>query len=181
MSARNDDLFEKTVAPYILALLRVATLYIGTEEAEDIVQETLTHAWLSFATLRDKALAFPWLTKITINVCKDWLRGRFGTERRHRIMLNEQLLPLLPLQETIGTNDHTAILDLRAAVNALDEEIRLLVLLRYYIGMNASEIEEVTGIAASTVRTRLSRALLRLQKLLEPASSNCSQQEVSHE
>ena len=39
-----------------------------------------------------------------------------------------------------GASDHAAALDLRAAINTLDEDLRLIVTLRYYTGMDSTAI-----------------------------------------
>jgi DNA-directed RNA polymerase specialized sigma24 family protein len=68
-----------------------------------------------------------------------------------------------------GTSDHTGALDLRAAVRALPGEQRLVVALRFYGGMKATEIARALDIPAATVRTRLHRALITLRTQLAPS------------
>jgi DNA-directed RNA polymerase specialized sigma24 family protein len=68
-----------------------------------------------------------------------------------------------------GTSDHTGALDLRAAVRDLPGEQRLVVALRFYGGMRATEIAEALDIPAATVRTRLHRALITLRTRLQPS------------
>ena len=68
-----------------------------------------------------------------------------------------------------GTSDHTGALDLRAAVRDLPSEQRLVVALRFYGGMRATEIAEALDIPAATVRTRLHRALITLRTRLQPS------------
>ncbi|MGZ6392223.1 MAG: sigma factor-like helix-turn-helix DNA-binding protein, partial [Ktedonobacterales bacterium] len=58
----------------------------------------------------------------------------------------------------------------RQAVNALPEDLRLVVVLRFYGGMGATEIGAAIGIPAGTVRTRLKRALSALRDDLRDAS-----------
>jgi DNA-directed RNA polymerase specialized sigma24 family protein len=68
-----------------------------------------------------------------------------------------------------GASDHTGALDLRAAVRDLPGEQRLVVALRFYGGMKATEIAEALDIPATTVRTRLHRALITLRTRLAPS------------
>jgi RNA polymerase sigma factor (sigma-70 family) len=44
------------------------------DEAEDLVQETLLHAWRSRDQLEDGAVLRAWLYKIATNTCLDFLR-----------------------------------------------------------------------------------------------------------
>jgi RNA polymerase sigma factor (sigma-70 family) len=66
----------------------------------------------------------------------------------------------------LGTSDHADALDLRAAVNALPDEVRTVVVLRFFAGLDATEIGSALGIPSGTVRSRLHRALLQLRQRL---------------
>jgi RNA polymerase sigma factor (sigma-70 family) len=78
-------------------------------------------------------------------------------------------LPGMLLEVGLGTQDHMAEIDLRQALRELPDELRLIVTLRYFGGMDATEIGRALGMPSSTVRTRLRRAfgLLR-QRLFTP-------------
>jgi RNA polymerase sigma factor (sigma-70 family) len=107
------------------------------------------------------------LLKITVNVCNQWRRGGFGRRERLTVPLPEDGDVAYALLDTdLGTSDLTGSLDLRNAINALDAELRLIVMLRYYGGMDASEIGAVLGAPSATVRTRLRRALTLLRERL---------------
>ncbi|HEV2404693.1 MAG TPA: sigma-70 family RNA polymerase sigma factor, partial [Ktedonobacterales bacterium] len=81
-------------------------------------------------------------------------------------LLDEDALPLGLLGDDPGTSDSTGALDLRHAINRLDADQRLVVVLRYYAQMDATEIGAVLNVPPATVRTRLRRALARLRERL---------------
>jgi RNA polymerase sigma-70 factor (ECF subfamily) len=142
------------------AMLRVASALVGPGDAEDAAQEAAVRAWQAWGTLRDRGALRPWLLRITVNVCRQWRRGGFGRRVRLVEALPEESGELLAaLEASPGSSDHTGALDLRRAVNELREELRVVVVLRYYAGMDASEVGEALGIPPATVRTRLKRAL----------------------
>jgi RNA polymerase sigma-70 factor (ECF subfamily) len=58
---------------------------------------------------------------------------------------------------------------LEAALSALDEEPRLMVLLRDIEGQSYEDIATITGLPLGTVKSRIHRARLRLRELLGPA------------
>lgn len=162
----SPDEVAHELARHAEAARHVAMALIGPSDAEDAVQEALLRGWQAWATLRDPAAVRPWLLRITVNVCRDWRRGRYGTHRRLNGPLEDiDLRPLAYIATPPGASIHTA-LDLRNAVNRLDEPQRIVVVLRYYGGLDASEIGEILTIPPSTVRTRLSRALERLRASL---------------
>jgi RNA polymerase sigma-70 factor (ECF subfamily) len=162
------------VAPlHTAAMLRVAAALIGRADAEDAAQEALTRAWQAWASLRDPAAVRPWLLRITVNVCRQWQRGGFGRRVRASTPLPDELddAALALLDADLGTSDHTGSLDLRAAVNALDPTLRVIVALRYYGGMDASEIGHALNAPPATVRARLRRALALLRDTLGGSTS----------
>lgn len=156
-----------TLALHAEAARLVAMALVGPADAEDAVQEALVRGWQSWGTLRDRTSVRAWLLRITINVCRDWKRGRFGTHRRLNSPLDDaDQQPVVHLVSHPGATPHTAALDLRDAINQLDIPLRVVVVLRYYAGLDATEIGAALGIPSSTVRTRLSRALTLLRVLL---------------
>lgn len=164
------ELFEVSVLPHLSAMLRAASALVGKAEDEDAVQEALARAWRAWPGLRDTQVVRVWLLRITINVCREWHRGRFGRELElTRPLLSDEITEpdrWLQLDSAVGTSDHTGALDLRAAVSTLEEGLRLIVVLRFYAGMDATEIGIALDVPAYTIRTRLVRALDQLREQL---------------
>lgn len=174
--------FASLVPPLTPAMLRVAAAMVGPADAEDATQEAILRAWRSWASLRDVASLRPWLLQITVNVCRGWRRGSFGKGQRLTEPLpEERAFTIASLATDPGTSDHTGALDLHRAINRLDEQARIVVVLRYYGGMDASEIGLALGMPPATVRTRLRRALATLRERLrlddDLAASNIAQGE----
>jgi RNA polymerase sigma-70 factor (ECF subfamily) len=166
-SGLSRDEVAAILARHAEAARYAALALVGPADAEDAVQEALVRGWRAWMTLRDPAAARAWLVRITINVCRDWQRGRFGTHMRLTEPLEgADLRGLTLLVSDPGASNHAAALDLRNAINRLDQASRVVVVLRYYAGLDATEIGAALGIPASTARTRLSRALVLLRDYL---------------
>jgi RNA polymerase sigma-70 factor (ECF subfamily) len=151
---------------HVRAAVRLAGALVGRDDAEDATQEALLRAWQAWPMLQNPAAAHGWLLRITANVCKDWQRGRFGTRHRHDTPLAEDDDGPALLGGDPGASDAAASLDLRAAVNALEPGLRIVVVLRHYAGLDATEIGAALGMPPATVRTRLRRALALLRERL---------------
>lgn len=178
----SPDEVAAALAQHAEAARHVALALIGPADAEDAAQEALVRGWQAWPTLRDPAAIRPWLLRITVNICRDWRRGRYGTHQRLREPLEEaDLRPLAYLVSHPGASFHAAALDLRNAVNRLDESLRVIVALRYYAGLDATEIGEALGIPASTVRGRLSRALALLRAALSDSNDTGEQPAISRQ
>lgn len=159
-------LFAELVRGELPLLLATACAIVGTSEGEDAAQEAILRGWQALPSLHNLAAIRPWVLRITVNLCLDWLRGAHGTRlRRIRPLAGDEPIALLSVDP--GTSDHTGALDLRRAVNTLETDLRMVVVLRYYAGMDATEIGAALGIPAPTVRTRLRRALTLLRERLE--------------
>jgi RNA polymerase sigma factor (sigma-70 family) len=167
--------FIDLVAPHITVIQHVAAALNGGADADDIVQETLLKAWQSRQSLRDVAAIRTWLLRIAVNVCHDWHRHHLGVRGFAQLSIDEVTFQVSGLpyaaQSQPGTNEHTAAMDLRLAVVTLEEPLRLIVVLRYFAGLDATEIGATLNMPPATVRTRLRRALahLRLQMDTPPS------------
>jgi RNA polymerase sigma-70 factor (ECF subfamily) len=163
--------FARLVPPVAPALVRAAAALVGAGDAEDAAQEAVLRAWQAWPTLRDHSAVRPWLLTILVNVCRQWRRGGFGRRLRLTDPLPDGESELLArIESDPGASDHAGALDLRDAVNRLAVDLRLVVLLRYYGGLDASEVGQALGIPAATARTRLRRALIQLRDRLERVS-----------
>ena len=134
-------------------LYRMAYLYLGSEaDALEAVDEAVYKALQGLKKLRQPELFETWLTRILINECHKELR------RRKRIS-GEETLP-----DTAGPNayDH---LPLKEAVRRLPEELRLVIILRFFAGYTQAETASALNIPQGTAATRQRRALelLRLE------------------
>ena len=143
-------------------MICVAAALVGPADAEDAAQEASLRAWRSWDALRDAEATRSWLLRITVNVCHDWLRGRFGTRIRRTESLDAGG-DIATLDLDPGRTYHAATLDLRSAINRLEEPLRIAVVLRYYANLDSTEIGAALGAPAATVRTRIRRALGLLQ------------------
>lgn len=156
-TATEVDTFESVFARDYAAVARMAYLLLGaTGEAEEVAQEafaTLLQRWDSV----DNPSGF--VRTAVLNRCRD-----LG---RRRAVRRRALGRLRPVDEA-----PPEVADNRALVDALAElELpqREVVVLRYYLDHTVPEIASLTGTPAGTVKSRLHRALARLQELLGDA------------
>ena len=125
--------------------------------ADHVAQEAVVRM---FATLDrfDPTRAFrPWLKRITVNLAVDELRK----ERKHDPARWSELRAVHPFE------DREALDELVAAVRALPERQRLVVVLHYWLDTSVDEIAAYLEIPVGTVVSRLSRARAALREQLE--------------
>lgn len=162
----NASRFEDICPALAPTVLRVAASLVGSAQAEDAAQEAMLLAWRSWAELRDVASARAWLLRITVNVCRSWLRSRNGIAREREAPLPDDDTPRALYELAALEPDANAwveLLDLREALLELPTDLKVVVTLRYFGGMDSSEIGHALGLPAATIRSRLRRALTLLR------------------
>ncbi len=122
------------------------------QDRMDAVQETILRAWENVDRLRDDCYFETWLTRILINVC-------------HAMQRRAVSIPAEHIAEPIS-NDRTDSA-LRDALLAIDEDLRLPVLLHYMEGYKLYEVADILKLPEGTVKTRLARARMELRGLLK--------------
>ncbi len=141
------------------------------EEAEEATQETFLDLLRALPNydIHGQARFETWLYRVTVNRCK--MRFRRKTPPSAEWEDLEESLEWLPVgqserPETALLKQETAVA-LWKGVDALPEEHRTAVLLRYQQGLSYDEIAQVLGIKVGTVKSRLYNAHSKLKQWLE--------------
>ena len=128
-------------------LYRVAYGYLHDEtKSLDAVDEAVYQGYAHRHELREPKYLKTWVTKILINECLKAIRN--GKRE-----LNMEFLP----EDTQGSCEDS--IHLKIAINSLPEDLRQLIILRYFGGYTISEAAEILGIPEGTVSTRSRKAL----------------------
>ena len=136
------------------AYRRAAVLLGDRFEAEDAVHDAAEKAWRSWGSLRDQDRFEAWFARILVNTCRDRLRAR---RRVRRIEVGDQ--PSATVGVTGGIEAVDASERLRRALDLLDPDERIAVVLRYEADLTVPAIAALIGIPEGTVKSRLHRAL----------------------
>ena len=123
------------------------------QDALDAVQDAILKGWQKLSTLRQREYVGTWLVKIAIR-CAINVSGR-----------KKQTVPLLETVPSQGT-DHARRMDVRKAIDGLDEKTRVCVTLFYLEDVPIADIAKMTGTMQGTVKSRLFRARAKLREVL---------------
>jgi len=130
---------------YALALSRTG----DRAAAEDMTQEAFVRAWQSFGLIArlDAAAQRAWLLRTARNLAVDaW--------RRREVWRSSPL----PIDPPGAAEEPELRLDVWQALSELDQDQRDLVIMRYLLDLNSTEIGRVLDLPPGTVRRRLSDA-----------------------
>lgn len=122
-------------------------------DREDAVQECLRKAWEMRGKLRNDRYLQTWVIRILINECHNIQRGRGRSE----------LVDTVP---EAGTSTPDEGERLRAALQHLEEALRMPILLHYIEGYQVDEVARILRIPQGTVKSRMARGRKRLRSYL---------------
>jgi len=144
------------------------------QDAEDTMQEVLLKSVLNLQKFDNPQALLVWLYKVAKNRClMNRRKSKFAPKEALSL---EELMPdrleLESLNGDSGTTPETSLLSvesakrLREAVRKLPPDYRIILVLHDMEELSDSEISEITGLRAGTVRVRLHRARLFVRKEL---------------
>jgi RNA polymerase sigma factor (sigma-70 family) len=145
-------------------LLRYAQFHVGSPEtAADLAQETWIAIVRGIGRLADPS-AFPaWAYRIVTNKCRDLLRRR-RIERGIFAESAREAIDRAPSRADAGSTEAEAI---ENALASLDSDDRTMMRLYYFEELTVSQVADIFGIPAGTVKSRLHRCRETLRKQLE--------------
>lgn len=136
-------------------LYRIAYSYVKNEQdALDVIQEATYKAIIHLDKLQEEAYMKSWLIRILINCAVDVVR-----KRAHTAAMPE----LWEAEAPAKGQDPEVILDLREAIQSLDETQQRLVHLKYFEDLKLEEIARIMEMPLGTVKSQLHRILKRLK------------------
>jgi RNA polymerase sigma-70 factor (ECF subfamily) len=180
-TARRE--FTQAVDAQIDALYGLAVRLVRNKtDAEDLVAETVTKAWLAIDTLDDPDRFRPWIFRILRNQVIS--EHRKESSRPRLVSIDEQeddsgetdVVSLLHRQPDEflrwWANPETDVANrllgeqIMAAIDELPDNFRETILLVNVDGLGYDEAAEVLGVPSGTIRSRMKRGRTLLQKAL---------------
>ncbi len=150
-------------------IFRLACRVLGDQDAAlDAAQESFVKAWKALPRFEGKARFSTWLTRITINQCRNELRKR-GTVKHTRPLSLDDTPPgaEAPRSASVASSapgvwEESRGAEVRSAfegvMRALDPEAREVLILTEVEALSYEGIAELLDVPIGTVRSRLHRA-----------------------
>jgi RNA polymerase sigma-70 factor, ECF subfamily len=170
----REAAFRVLVERYQRRLFAVCVRVLGSSaDAEEAVQETFVRLARHAATFRGEAQLSTWLYRVARNVCTDHVR--YDARRPSTPVHDVTAVADEPEADDVVGARETAI-TVEAALARLDERSRSLLLLVAVDGLSYAEAAEVADLPVGTVKSRVSRARVRLGELLADAAIDAGPQ-----
>jgi RNA polymerase sigma-70 factor, ECF subfamily len=174
LHAGDPEEFARLLDAYSGKIYRLATKMLNQQQdAEDVLQETFLKAYRGIKSFDGRSKISTWLFRIATNEALMVLRRKHPdtvsidepveTEEGEQEPLQIVDWCCLPEEELLSEETKEK---LDAAVQKLPERLRVVFVLRDINDLSTHETAEILGLTETAVKTRLSRARLRLREEL---------------
>ena len=138
------------------------------QDTADLTQEALLKTAKNISSLKDVNCFKSWLNHIVTNIYHDFVKKHANDKK---IDFDED--KILELKDKIGCEPGERCLFsemekiIKIALLNLPADLRVAIILREYEGLSYDDISKLTNTTIGTVKSRISRARLKLQKQLK--------------
>jgi RNA polymerase sigma-70 factor (ECF subfamily) len=181
--AGNTHLFHDLIRPHERSVYAMALSLLHNEaDAEDAAQEAFLKAFRNLANFRGEAKFGTWLISIALNEARSRLRSRKNAKMESLDEPPESQGPVTPAllrdwreipSEALERKEIRQLL--QQAIADLPLMYREVFLLRDVEELSGNESAEALGISVASVKVRLHRARIMLQKKLVPQLKKANQ------
>ena len=148
---------KELVIRYTTYLKTICRLYVGEEDAKDILQESFMIILTKIETYQATGSFKSWMRKITIRCALAWLKKRkLVLSKEREVCVETEARPLI--------YDHLNEEELICLIQALPEIQKVVFSLHAIEGYSHKEIADMLEITEVTSRSHLLRARKKLQK-----------------
>jgi RNA polymerase sigma-70 factor (ECF subfamily) len=176
--ARDEQAFNVLVRAYEGRIIRLLARMVGNEEeARDLAQDVFVQVFKAIGTFRGDSKLSTWLYRIAVNLCKNrvkYLKVRHARDQEDLDAVAESACDdarpaggdrLARPDEQIAGMQVERIVQL--AIQELEPSFRECLVLRDVEELSYEEIEQITGLPAGTVKSRIHRARATLKETVE--------------
>jgi RNA polymerase sigma-70 factor (ECF subfamily) len=173
---RDERAFRELLDTHRDRVFNITYRMLGNRaEAEDVAQEVFITVFKTIETFREESKFSTWLYRVTVNHCKNRIKYLARRHDRDRDELDETAHSVngvnvdVPRAAQPDRALHGAQMEslLQEAIANLDDDHRVVVVLRDVEDLSIEEICDITGLPDGTVKSRLHRARLALRKKLQ--------------
>ena len=154
--------YQKRIMDCVPALYRVARSILQNEhDCADAVQEAVFQGWVKRNQLRDRDSFKTWMTRITVNECRNLQRKAMKQKMAVEASIDELRQP----------DNEAGKVELEAALSELPDKYRLPIVLYYMEDYPTKTIAGMLEIPEGRLRERMRTARKMLGRLLKHESN----------
>lgn len=176
----DDAAFGQIVSVYRKRILGTISRLIGRpEDVEDVAQDVFLRLYFSLDQLRTAEVFEPWLYRLTVNACYDYLRRQ---RRRHESRMSDLSEQQVLMADAVagGKADqdeqyHRGVREfVHTLLEGVSEEDRILLVMKEVEGLSLKELEKIYNVKENALKVRLFRARQRVLKAFEASKDGAA-------
>jgi RNA polymerase sigma-70 factor (ECF subfamily) len=161
----NLEAFEQLVVRYRPAVVRLARSIVGTDDAEDVAQESLLLAFKALPSIEEPGKFAAWLSAITRHRALRFSKSEM-VQTKNRVALDEALLEKIEaLAKPIADKERDEAMI--KALDSLPSDYAMPLRLHFLDDMPLNRIAAFMGVPLSTVKWRIHQGKKLLRTKLE--------------
>jgi RNA polymerase sigma-70 factor, ECF subfamily len=168
----DEEALRTLIERYLKPIYNFVYRYVGDEgSAEDITQDTFVKAWKHLKRFDQKRRLKTWLFTIAKNTSLNWIKKKKPAllsefeNWEGENELSESIADPSPLPEKLFERSELSV-TLSSALNELNPNHRIVLLMHYKDDFTFREISESLGKPIHTVKSQHRRALIKLREIL---------------
>lgn len=153
----REKIFEEYIKGNKEKLYKISYVYLkNKDDAMDVIHESIVKAYKKLDNIKDLNNIDKWFIRLLINTSIDYIR-----KNSNMILMEDKDMEVL-INNSKEQGDGFNLL-----IENLNEELRLIVILKYFHGYKISEISEILNLKESQVKNKIHKALNLLRKEIE--------------
>lgn len=150
-------------------LYRIALIRLGNiDDVNDVIQETLFKAYKNLHNLKQKEYFRTWIVKILINECNNlFIRQKKEYETINKFINLKDYSYAENSTEKVDNK-----IDFYLMLNSLNVDEKTVIILYYKYKYKTGEIADILNENINTIKSRLTRAKLKIQKEMKGGNSD---------
>ena len=153
----REKIFEEYIKGNKEKLYKISYVYLkNKDDAMDVIHESIVKAYKKLDNIKDLNNIDKWFIRLLINTSIDYIR-----KNSKMILMEDKYMEVL-INKSKEQGDGFNLL-----IENLNEELRLIIILKYFHGYKISEISEILNLKESQVKNKIHKALNLLRKEIE--------------
>lgn len=153
----REKIFEEYIKGNKEKLYKISYIYLkNKDDAMDVIHESIVKAYRKLDSIKDLNNIDKWFIRLLINTSIDYIR-----KNSKMILMEDKDMEVL-INKSKEQEDGFNLL-----IENLNEELRLIIILKYFHGYKISEISEILNLKESQVKNKIHKALNLLRKEIE--------------
>ncbi|MFU7516557.1 sigma-70 family RNA polymerase sigma factor [Clostridium sp. HCS.1] len=153
----REKIFEEYIKGNKEKLYKISYIYLkNKDDAMDVIHESIVKAYRKLDNIKDLSNIDKWFIRLLINTSIDYIR-----KNSKMILMEDKDMEVL-INKSKEQEDGFSLL-----IENLNEELRLIIILKYFHGYKISEISEILTLKESQVKNKIHKALNLLRKEIE--------------